>query len=156
MVHVEEGTNSALVAVVANLREADVREFLAISFCESRETLAADLIRRYANREDTYAAFDGDRAVAFGAMVELRPNVVTCGFFATEDFPAVAVPVARFVKQRLFKTYREAGVHRIECVIIDGYESAMRFVQLLGLKLEAELRGYGKRGESFYQFAWVG
>jgi hypothetical protein len=41
-------------------------------------------------------------------------------------------------------------------MIIDGYEEAMRFVQLLGLKLEHEVRGYGKHGESFFSFAWVG
>jgi hypothetical protein len=47
-------------------------------------------------------------------------------------------------------------VHRIECAIIDGYESAMDFVRLLGLRLEGEMRGYGKRGESFFSFVWVG
>jgi hypothetical protein len=155
MVHVEQGTDEALEQVVLNLRDDDVREFLAVGWCESRADLAADLIARYGGRDDTYAAFDGDRAVAFGAMVEARPNVISAGFFATDGFPAVAIPVARFVKRRLFPNYQEAGVHRIECMIIDGYTSAMAFVQLLGLKPEFEVRGFGKNGESFHSFAWV-
>ena len=155
MIHVEEGSNEALRAVVSAIRPQDVREFLALSWLDSRDELADSLIQRYADRDDTYCAFDGNRAVAFGAMVEARPGVVSAGFFATEDFPHVALPVARFVRRRLFPTYREAGVHRIECLIIDGYEQAMQFVRLLGLRLEHEIRGYGKRGETFYSFAWV-
>ena len=139
-----------------HLRDADAREFLALQWFDSRDLLAHSLINKYADRDDTYAAFYGDRAVAFGAMVETRPNVVNAGFFATDEFPVVALPVARFVRRRLFPTYKEAGVHRIECLIIDGYESAMDFVKLLGLHLEYEIRGYGKRGESFFSFAWVG
>jgi len=156
MVRVEEGTNDALAEVVAHIRDADVREFLAISYHDTRDDLAADLLARYSDRSDTFAAIRDNHAVAFGAMVETRPNVITAGFFATEDFPSVARPVARFVRRELFPAYRRAGVHRIGCLIIDGYESAMLFVQLLGLKFEHEVRGYGKHGESFFSFAWVG
>jgi hypothetical protein len=155
MVRIEEGTNEALRAVVSDIRDADVREALATSWWSSREALQSDLVARYSDRDDTYAAFLDARAVAFGAMVEIRPGVVSAGFFATEDFPQIAVPVARFVRRNLFPAYRRAGIHRIGCMIIDGYDSAMDFVQLLGLKREHEVRGYGKDGESFYSFAWV-
>lgn len=156
MVRVEEGTNDALRAVVADIRDADVREFLALSWWSTREALQADLIRRYSDRDDTFAAVADGWPVAFGAMVETRPGVVSAGFFATDEFPAVALPVARFVRRTLFPAYRRAGVHRIECVIIDGYEQAFDFVKVLGLKREFQIRGYGKDGESFYSFAWVG
>jgi len=156
MVRIELGTNDALRQVVANIRDDDIREFRAISFIDDRAALADDLVARYSGRYDTFQAINDGRPVAFGAMVLVRPHVISAGFFATEDFPAVALPVARFVRSRLFPSYRKVGVHRIECVIIDGYESAMRFCRALGMKVEAELRGYGKNGESFYQFAWVG
>jgi len=155
MVRVEEGTNEALRAVVSHIRDSDVREFLATSWWSTREALQADLIARYADRDDTFVCTVDGRAVAFGAMVEARPGVVTAGFFATDEFPQVALQVARFVRRSLFPSYRRAGVHRIDCMVIDGYESAMRFVRLLGMKLEFEARGYGKNGESFYGFAWV-
>jgi hypothetical protein len=155
MVRVEGGTNEALAEVVAHIRDTDVREFLALSYLDTRDEICADLVARYTDRTDTFVAIRDDRAVAFGAMVEHRPNVISAGFFATEDFPAVALPVARFVRRELFPAYRRAGVHRIECMIIDGYESAMLFVRLLGLKIEHEVRGCGKHGESFFSFAWV-
>lgn len=155
MVRVEPGSFPALFTVAHNLREADVVEFCAINPVDSAADLARLLIKRYRNRDDTFAAFDGGVPVAFGCMVEARPNVITGGFFATDKFPHATLGVARFITRILFPAYRKAGVHRIECAIIAGHGEACRFVELLGLTEEAVLRGYGKRGEAFVQYAWV-
>jgi hypothetical protein len=154
-VRVKEGSNEALVEVVANLREDDVREFTSISQCESREAMCADLIRRYADRNDTFAAFDNGTAVAFGAMVRTRPDVISAGFFATDAFNRVALPVARFVKRTLLPAYAEQQF-RIECVVMESYEQAVRFVRLLGFRENEQLPGFGKRGENFIRFVWGG
>jgi len=156
MVHVEEGTNEALRDVVANLREDDVREFTAIpGSCDSREALTADLIIRYADRNDTFAAFDNAAAIAFGAMVRVGPDLISAGFFATEKFDRVALPVARFVKRQLLPAYAEQ-LFRIECVVMARYEQAVRFVKMLGFRETEKLDGFGKRGEDFVRFVWVG
>lgn len=155
MLRVEEGSNEALAEVVANLRDDDVREFTSISQCDTREAMCADLIRRYADRDDTFAAFDDDTAIAFGAMVRTRPDVISAGLFATDRFHAAALPIARFVKRQLFPAYAEQQF-RIECVVMASYEAAIRFVKMLGFRESEKLSGFGKRGEDFVRFVWSG
>src|SRR5690606_23608090 len=97
----------------------------------------------------------GDEPVAAGAMVGARPNVITLMFFATDDFPKIALPLTRFITKNLFQKYRDNGVHRIECVSIEGYDEAHRWIKILGLHHEAVFPGFGKNGEAFHQFAKV-
>jgi hypothetical protein len=151
MVRVDAGTNAALEIVAENLRESDVREFLAISPLDSRAALTADLIARYRDRYDTFAAWDGENPVAFGAMVETGEDVIQVGFFATEAFRSVALPLARFARYRLFPGY---SGFRIECVIMEGYDTALRFARTLGFKEAGKLPAFGKRGENFVRFVW--
>ena len=65
------------------------------------------------------------------------------------------MPLTRFITKNLFEKYRAKGVHRIECVSIDGYDEAYRWIKLLGLHHEAVLPGFGKNAEVFRSFAWV-
>jgi L-amino acid N-acyltransferase YncA len=154
MVRVDAGTNAALEAVAENLRESDVREFLAISPLSTREDLADDLIARYRDRYDTFAAWLDHEPVAFGAMIETGPDTISAGFFATEAFREAAMPVAKFVRYRLFPAY--AKIFRIECVIMEGYEMALRFARTLGFKEAGKLPAFGKDGENFVRFVWSG
>jgi hypothetical protein len=153
MVRVEAGTNEALVEVVENLRDDDVREFLALAPYDSAEMLRGDLLCRYANRHDTYAAFDDDKAVAFGCLVEVSTEVMVAGFFATDRFAAIALPVARFIKRRLLPTFRD---HSIRCGIIEDHVSAIGFVKVLGFRQVPGLYTVGKHGEVFCKFVWGG
>ena len=101
------------------------------------------------------AVHDEQGPVCIGGGIEHRPNVVTLLLFATDRFPYVALSLTRFVTRSLFTQYRNAGVHRIEAVSMVGHDEAHRWIETLGLKREAVLRGYGKNGETFLQFAWV-
>ena len=140
--------------VAQHMRDSDVAEFCAVNPVDTAAELADLMLARYADRNDTYAAVD-DRPVAFGAMIEGRPHVVTLLFFATDEFSRIALPITRIIRQGIFPAYRKQGVHRIECVAIDGYADSHRWIEMLGLKHEAVLRGYGKNFETFHQFAWV-
>jgi hypothetical protein len=141
--------------VLNNIRQSDVKEFLAVSFASNSEQLARDLLPKYCEHSGVICASDDVGPVAVGAMIEARPNVITLMFFATDRFPLIALPLTKFIRQRLFPRYRKVGVHRIECVSIAGYDEAHRWIEALGLTKEAELPGYGKGGETFIQFAWV-
>lgn len=142
--------------VADRMRDKDAEEFLALSFAGNAAELADVMVHKYSANQQTFCFSDGDEPVAVGAMVEARPNVITLMFFATDAFPKLALQIARFTRQRLFPKYRAAGVHRIECVSIDGYEAAHRWIEILGLKREGgPMRGFGKGGETFHQFAWV-
>ncbi|MBZ9706064.1 hypothetical protein LB543_04935 [Mesorhizobium sp. ESP7-2] len=142
--------------VADNMREKDVEEFLAVSFARNRGELADSLVERYGAHQHAFGfSDDDDTPVGVGAMVEGRPNVITLMFFATPLFNKLALPIARFTKRRLFPGYIETGVHRIECISIAGYEEAHRWIRLCGMSEEGVFRGFGKRGETFHQFAWV-
>lgn len=151
----EAPTLAAVRHVAEHMRKADVREFLAVSFAETRAELADLLVERYAAHRSVICFFDDEEPVGVGALIEGRPNVTTLLFFATDRFASVALGIARFTKHRLFPRYREAGVHRIEAVSIEGHDSAHRWIEMVGLKREAVLPGYGKNGEAYHQFAWV-
>ena len=142
--------------VAENMRQKDIVEFRAVSRAESTDELIETLIERYGDRGDTICArLDDGTPVAIGAMIESRFNVATLLFFATDDFPQIAMALTRFIVQRLFPRYRNAGVHRIECVSHIDYAEAHRWIETLGLKKEAEMPGYGRNGETYLQFAWV-
>lgn len=152
---VDRADAQAVRFIADRLRERDVIEFTATSFAATRGQLTDDLVRRYAGLPGGICASIGDRPVAFGATIEARPNVLTLLFFATDEFPAIALGLTRFIRQRLFPAQRAAGAHRIECVSIDSHTDAHRWIEILGLEREAEMPGYGKAGETFYQFAWT-
>lgn len=143
-----------VLEIAQNMRPRDLQEFLAVSPFESDE-LALHLAKHYGDRQDTFCASHHGKPVAVGAMVEHRPGVVTLMFFATAEFPRIALALTRFIKNRLFPKYRANGVHRIECASLDGYAEVHRWIEILGLKHEATMRGYGRGGETFLQFAWV-
>lgn len=140
--------------VALAMRENDLKEFLALSWAEGREALADDLADRYTEYSGI-VAYKGQEPVAVGAMVERRPNVLTLGFFATDRLPEIALPLTRFIKRRLFAPMVMAGAHRIEAVSMVGHHAAHRWIETLGLQMEALCRGYGRNGEDFVQFAWV-
>lgn len=141
--------------VARNLRDGDVREFLPLSFANDKDELASVVTAAYADHPAGFAFLEGDEPIGIGAMVEARPNVCTLMFFATDSFPRIAIPLAKFTRNRLFPRYRENGVHRIECVSIDGYDEAHRWIEMVGLSREAVLPGYGRGGETYHQFAWA-
>lgn len=151
-----DDTSADHIRIVAeNMRPIDVQEFLAVSHRESHADLVEHVVRTYAPYGGTLCISDDRGPVAVGALVEARPNVITLMFFANERFPEIACGLARFTTKTLFPQCRRNGVHRIECVSIDGYEETHRWLGVLGLKHEATLRGFGKGGEAFHQFAWV-
>jgi len=141
--------------VAERMRASDYREFSALSYADSRDEMTDMLVDVYGNHPSGICAYNDNAPVAAGAMVEGRPNVMTLMFFATDDFPKIALPLTRFITKNLFEKYRANGVHRIECVSIEGYDEAHRWIKLLGLHHEAVFPGYGKGGEAFFQFSWV-
>lgn len=148
-------TRESVLHVVLNMRQSDEREFIAVSHAHDRRSLSHILLDKYESHPDVICAWNDDEPVAVGAMLETRPNVATLMFFATDKFETIAKPLTRFIRQRLFVRCKNVGVHRIECASIAGYPEAHRWIRALGLQEEAVMRGYGRNGETFHQFAWV-
>lgn len=141
--------------VAERMRERDRMEFMAVSHASTAAELAESLVARYGDHPEVIVAGAGDVPIAVGGLLRLRPNVATLMFFATEDMAEIGGPLTRFIRQRLFAQYRAEGVHRIECASLAGYDEVHRWLLALGLQQEAVMRGYGRGGEDFVQFAWV-
>jgi len=141
--------------VAERMRDSDYREFSAVSHAATRTQLVSTLVEAYGHHPGGICAWHGAEPAAAGAMVMGRPNVATLMFFATDAMAEIALPLTRFIKNVLFPQYRGNGVHRIECISIEGHDAAHRWIEILGLKSEATFTRYGKHGETFHQFAWV-
>lgn len=150
---IDAATRQDVYDAALRMRESDYREFSALSWAASREELARDLASRPSPSRPIVARF-GDRPVAVGDVLEIRPNVLTLYFFATDDLPLIAGPLTRFIRYRLLLPLMKTA-HRIEAASLVGHDTAHRWIRFLGLSEEAVLRGYGKNGEDFIQFAWV-
>ncbi|MCY0148308.1 hypothetical protein OEG84_11450 [Hoeflea sp. G2-23] len=155
MLKIEAPAEADVRYVADRMRDDDVREFMSVSFAERKIDLVDDIVRRFGLHPGAIGFYLDDEPVGIGGLIEGRPHVGTLLFFATDKFASVALGIAKFTRQRLFPRYREAGMHRIEAISIDGHASAHRWIKMIGLKHEAALRGFGKGGETYHQFAWV-
>lgn len=151
---ISDATPDDVWTVARDMRERDFAEFTAVYPTDDRAMLADMLVERYAGLAPICASKDG-RPIAVGAVPEIRPNTVGLLFFATDEFPEIAIGLTKFIVKRLFPPLIEAGIHRIECASLDGYDQVHRWIETLGLKPECTKANFGKRGEAFVEFAWV-
>jgi hypothetical protein len=154
---IDVATSNEIFDVALRMRERDFDEISALAAADTRKELARSLMVRYGGRKDVWCAAGAHGPTAVGGAIEVRPNVITLLFFATDDFPEIGLALTKFIVKRLFPPLVAAGVHRIECVSLDGYDEVHRWIQTLGLfrEFDRPMVKYGKRGESFVQFAWA-
>lgn len=142
--------------VAMRMRDRDFDEFSSISHADTREKLAEILTSTYGGRDDVMCGSLDGKPICIGGTILGRPGVVSLLFFATDDFPSIALPITRFIRRGLFPRYEAAGVHRIEAVAMHTHTETHAWLKSLGLKAETgPLAGYGKNGEAFVQFSKV-
>lgn len=152
---IEQATISDVHSVAERMRERDFEEFSAVAPIDNRVGLANLMAARYGGRPDVMCGSHQDAPVCIGGTVEARPNVISLLFFATDDFPKIALSITRFIRVNLFPKLIASGVHRIEAVSLAGHEQTHDWLRTIGLDKETgPMHGYGKNGEAFIQFAW--
>lgn len=153
---IDRATREDIHRAALRMRELDFAEFIAVAQIDTREELAEILAERYSVRDDVLCASLDGTPLCIGGTVEARPNVLTMMFFATDEFPSIALPLARFLRSEYFPRLFAAGVHRLEAISSADNEAAHAWMRVLGMKPETGLlQGYGKRGEAFIQFSKV-
>ncbi|MFY9292825.1 MAG: hypothetical protein WAP03_19340 [Methylorubrum rhodinum] len=149
-------TPEAVYSVAINMRVRDREEFGAVAAFRTHGEMALHLRDTFGRRHGFICVrADDDTPVCIGGAVQHRPGVATLGFFATDRFPEVAVGVTRFVKRHYIPSQIATGVHRIECVSLAAYPEMHRWLETLGLSLEATFEAYGKDREDFVQYVQV-
>lgn len=152
---INEATREQIIFVAEQMRERDYLEINALYDSGSRAELAQMIADRYDRNSDVLCWTSNGEPVCIGGALQTRPNAVSLLFFATDEFPRIAVSVTRFIK-KLFREYEKSGVHRIEAISLEGYQHAHRWLSILGLRRETgPLINFGKGGETFIQFVRV-
>ncbi len=153
---IERASTEEVRLVAFNMRDRDFLEFSGVSFVDTREDLANLLARNYGGRSDVMCGAIGDRPICIGGTLELRPNVITLLFFATPEFPEIALSITKFIRNELFPRFFANGIHRIEAVSLAEYSDVHKWLRSIGLTPETgPLKNYGKAGQSYIQFSKV-
>lgn len=156
MMTIEPAAKIDVFNVAKDMRADDYAEFSAVSHASNRTELARGLAERYGDRHDVLVGTWKDNPVCIGGFVMARPNVVSLLFFATDEFRHIGLGITRFIRQNLFPKLEAQGVHRFEAVSMATHVSAHKWLRTLGLAVETEpMRGYGRDGQDFIQFAKV-
>lgn len=137
--------------VVDHMRADDAREIYNVRWTDDPHELASDCLL---HRSFSWIATHEDVPVAIIGAGPKHPNCWCAYMFATNDFDKVSVSLSKFVRRVMIPALYAAGAHRAECASADDHVTAHRWLEWLGAKREAELRGYGKDGQTYYLYAW--
>lgn len=151
-------TFNAAEKVLWRMRDSDRREVEAIASAEPA-VLAVQFWQ---------AIQSGTMLVHYiGRDMPLRDPIVLFGIrqtgfataeailLATDTFPAIAHPFARFVRRRIIPTLLALGMpRRVEARCADAPDT-IRFLKLMGARVECRCPDMGRDGETYVQVAWT-
>lgn len=143
--------------VAKNMRPEDRREILAVrGDTLFAERIALDCHISLDQGGIGYVAYWGDIPVVVVGAIPIRQGVWTAYMFATGHLSEVGLGLTRWVKRTLIPELVAAGAHRIQCEVIEGYDTALTWLRAFGAKNEGALPKFGLGQETFYRFAWTG
>ena len=142
----------AVEHVVANMREWDRREIFATRLDGKEvETLAEDVFHV---GPVSWVAYQELEPVAVFGCAPCWRGVWNMWFFATDKFPQIGLGVTKLIVRHIVPMLWDGGAHRLQCNSMEGHVEAHRWLETLGAKREATLRGFGRDGETFHTYAW--
>jgi hypothetical protein len=141
-----------VASVAANMREWDRREIFATRHDSSVAQLAEDAL---ACGPVSWVAGQGDTPIAAFGCAPMWRGVWSMWLFATDDFGRIGISVTKLVVRSIIPMMFDAGAHRLEARSMEGHVDAQRWLEVIGAKREATLRGYGRDGDTFHVYAWL-
>jgi hypothetical protein len=148
---IKVATLQDVTAIARNMRAHDRAERLALS--HGSDPVAAAVAFLDMNHM-AVTVWRGEAPVAVIGVVFAHPGVASTIFFATDEFPKVAIATTRFVRRTLFPILVETGIHRLQvCSMLHTYDDDEHdWILSFGAKREAVLVCYGKDLEDFALF----
>lgn len=147
-------TLTAVEYVCLNMREIDRREVYGMRTHDDPFLLAKEIIAVAPFGRVAIAEHEGRPAAIIG-VTPLWPGVWSAWAFGTDEWDRVAIKLTRHALRVLKPFLLERGAHRMQCESRIGHSDAHRWIQALGARPESVLRGYGRDGTDYVQFAWV-
>lgn len=141
--------------VAAHMRERDRREV----YCQLPEgARSVDVaVLSYGDGEHAYCAWErGSPVAAFGiAQASFSSTVRSAWAFGTRRMRRAVPAISRFGLETLAPLLLAQGVLRLEARSIADHDLAHRWLAVLGARREAELRRWGRGGETFVLWSWT-
>jgi len=147
-VRVKDTSPDALRHVFANLRECDRAELDATNYSLDPDEQTERLMGLATFQ---FAAYVGETPAAIIGAWPRWPGVWGAYAFGTDEFPGRSL--TKFAHRVMVPALLEAGAHRAECASLWSHWRSHQWLERLGAKREAILRGYGKNRETFYLYA---
>lgn len=95
------------------------------------------------------------RPVAVVTLTADTPRSAQATMFATDEFDQIGKALTRHMLKTVLPFVTDKGLTRVEARCWEGHEKARKWMERLGAKQEAVIRGYGANGETFIQMAWT-
>lgn len=134
------------------MRQADKDEIFALRWSDNPIDLAEDTMNVPGPKWSAHLEGVGPAAV-YGAA-PMWPGVWCLWLYGTPHFQQIGVRLSRHIQRVMLPALAIAGAHRAEARSLATHTEAHAWLERLGGKPEATLKGYGKRGEDFIVYAW--
>lgn len=146
-------SRSDIEYVAFNMRRDDATEIFGYLPHDSPYALAATASHWLNYGHWGMCAYADGVPVAVVGLFEWRSGVFEGWAFATDDFPLVARPLTKFLKNEIASNLRQAGAHRVYAVSRHDHKSSHRWLELLGFTVEGVERKAGKDRADYVRFA---
>ncbi len=144
-----------ILHVCRNMRDLDREEVFAVSFAETDEELADNLLRIIGSFSFCMCTDDGEPTVLIGA-VEGWPGFWSFWMIATPRFPEIYTDLTKWAFRGMLRTlFDDLGLRRGEAQSLVSHETAHRWMERLGAVREGYHPQYGKNGEDFVTYVWT-
>lgn len=138
--------------ICVNMRPEDREEIYATRWSDSPIDLAEDTMAIPGAKWVAHVAGLGPVA-AYGAA-PMWPGVWSLWLYGTPHFHRIGGRLSRHLLRVMLPGLAIAGAHRAEARSLSTHTQAHQWLERLGGQREATLKGFGKRGEDFYVYAW--
>lgn len=139
--------------VALNMRQDDYEEVMATRWNDSPFEFAADCMRLPGAK---LAALDrSGAAVAIGGVALHQPGVGQAWMVGTDGIGAMGIEIAHVCRRVVRQLFLDGVIHRVQAHSIASHTRAHRWMRAIGMKEEAAVPAFGKRGESFIVFSML-
>jgi len=152
MIRMHTASREGITHIVRNLRDRDRREIFALRWDDDEDALIDNIT---ANAGPLWRVWSWDNApIAVSGVVPVRPGVVICGAFGTEQYRKAVRPIAHWARTFIIPALQRSNYHRAEAYALASNTDGRAFIELIGGEVEALLQGYGRNREDFLLYTW--
>lgn len=141
------------VNVCAYMRPSDWREIQELSYFENRNDYAR---ARFEGEGVAFSvALEAGRPACIGGLANAGPGNMAAWLVGTNEMPRVAGWAWRFAMQRLVPAAFGQGIQRVQCLVMEGNDIAIRYAVKFGFEFEGVMRRLGRSGVNFHSYSLI-